>query len=347
MLKYWRISDSLDNFGDVLSFYLAKRLTDINQGSLEGKESKTSTWLIGSVIDDWLFKPQVGGQSSEIDHVFWSCGLRRAVPPNSYNLSRSLFLAVRGPLTKTVLGLPSNTPIGDFGLLTSIAYPELSNTVKLGVTLLVPHYSDPRSDEELKNATGVDKVLRPEINGGEQEVKEIIRAIANADFVLCGALHAAIVAASYNVPFAFWDSGRIDIPFKWDDFAQSVGIECVFAKTLAEGCDIYTESQSTLLLPSLSSLLATCPFMPKQEAVLAAFELDLKNHQIDYLIRKFLDASRSFSDNLLILVESLKSATNKELDATKLELDATKLELGYSLLRLPRILRRNKFVAEN
>jgi hypothetical protein len=31
---------------------------------------------------------------------------------------------------------------------------------------------------------------------------------------LAGALHGAIIACAYRVPFAYYDSGKIDLPFK-------------------------------------------------------------------------------------------------------------------------------------
>ena len=43
---------------------------------------------------------------------------------------------------------------------------------------------------------------------------DTIAAIVAAEFVLAGALHAAVVACAYDVPFAYYDSGDIDLPFK-------------------------------------------------------------------------------------------------------------------------------------
>ena len=106
-------------------------------------------------------------------------------------------------------------------------------------------------------------------------LREIIRLIAGADFVLSGSLHAAIAACAYGVPFAFFDSGHVDVPFKWDDFAASIGILPLFARTLAEGRAIYGDVlAATCRPPALSPLLHAAPFQVLPDMLLRALVHD-------------------------------------------------------------------------
>jgi hypothetical protein len=95
--------------------------------------------------------------------------------------------------------------------------------------------------------------------------------IASASFVLTGALHAAIIACAYGRPFAFWDNGHVDIPFKWWDFASSVNILCVFVRNVNEGRRSYRDAITPRMrIPSLSPILEACPFFIRPSALLRA-----------------------------------------------------------------------------
>ena len=132
--------------------------------------------------------------------------------------------------------------------------------------MCIPDIQDVKSDQELLALSGAQHVLRPSIEASETALRTILDEIAAADFVLTGSLHGAIVACAYGRPFAFWNSGHIDVPFKWHDFAASVGIPAVFVTTLDEGRRVYeTELAPRLTLPALA-ILDVCPFQVRPSA---------------------------------------------------------------------------------
>jgi hypothetical protein len=126
--------------------------------------------------------------------------------------------------------------------------------------LCVPHFFDRRAAAELRVLTGADLIVRPEIPEGLGSALEFIDMIISAGFVLCGALHAAIIAAAYGIPFAYFDSGQIDVPFKWDDFSASIGVAARFFKDVEAGYRWYeAEWRHAIRIPELSGLRACCP----------------------------------------------------------------------------------------
>jgi hypothetical protein len=89
---------------------------------------------------------------------------------------------------------------------------------------------------------------------------DVIDAIAAAKFVLAGALHAAIIACAYRRPFAYYDSGAIDLPFKWLDFSASIDTPTAFVRTVKEGWRAWEWLIAPALRrPKLAPILAVFP----------------------------------------------------------------------------------------
>ena len=66
------------------------------------------------------------------------------------------------------------------------------------------------------------------------------------------------------------------MPFKWRDFAASVGIEARFAKTLSDARTIYSlEIAPNLKRPRLSPLLACAPLKVRPSIRLRGWLFDL------------------------------------------------------------------------
>lgn len=221
--------------------------------------------LIGSMLSDpWLTRAldlaKRGGGSVHL----WGCGWRgEAVAPSL--VSQVQIHSVRGPRTRAALGLPQDTVMGDSAFLLPLLYQP--PPTPSGRILVVPHILDPRRDALIRSPSlvGADHGLLTEFSS-LHELVPMIDAIANASFVLAGAMHAAIIAAAYHVPFAFLDSGWIDLPEKWRDLAAALSIPSVFAQNVAEGlaaCDGVKP-----ILPDLAAMLACAP-LPVLPQVLA------------------------------------------------------------------------------
>lgn len=264
-VTYWLKGQPVQNFGDALSEILFDALTQRSpwrwqQGRMRGEFDVVH--LIGSVISDFHIVRDLeyvrasGGQRI----AFWGCGLRSNAPPPAALAARCAFLGVRGPLTRDVLGLPPSTALGDPGLLMPHIYQPRTHPKFQGKTVCVPHFLDKKSDEELLALSGCQAVLRPNIASGAASVLAFIDCLSSAQFVLAGALHAAIVACAYDIPFAYFDSGYIDVPFKWADFAASVNMRCEFVQTIEEGVRLFALQSKHAQAPPLLELIACAPY---------------------------------------------------------------------------------------
>ena len=249
--------EEVQNFGDFLTTFLYDSLAAGIRIRGDGYR------LLGSAISDRIVRDDLCrlGEWENGRIVFWCCGLRDENPLQPVSLARSVFCGVRGPLTRAALGLPLSTPLGDPALLLPAIYNTRESLRTKGKTICVPHFQDKLSDEKLLAMTGADIIVRPSIPASAEALTEIIDDIASASFVLAGSLHAAIVACAYEVPFCYFDSGWVDIPFKWRDFSASINIGTYFVRTLVEGRKTY----ETLMLPALRKpplfpILAATPF---------------------------------------------------------------------------------------
>ncbi|MDX2148546.1 MAG: polysaccharide pyruvyl transferase family protein [Planctomycetota bacterium] len=145
------------------------------------------------------------------NHLVWGTGYE----PKYGRLKREKVnvAAVRGPVTAEKLGL-KNPAMGDPALLLPKVHP-LTPDASGGV-VLVPHHTS------LKWA----RYLPYRIVDPLAPWKDVVREIVSAKFVWCEAMHAAIVAAAYGVPWAWW-KGRHGhrAVVKWSDWFGSIGLE--------------------------------------------------------------------------------------------------------------------------
>lgn len=107
-------------------------------------------------------------------------------------------LAVRGELTRALLNLPEQTPLGDPGLLVSQRFHRAKPSGRIAV---VPHFShrDLSQIRELIGRLG-DRALLVDVAASPRRV---IREISAADTVVSTSLHGVIVADAYGIP-ATW-----------------------------------------------------------------------------------------------------------------------------------------------
>lgn len=259
------------NFGDYLPVLFAQYLLD--RPRVEADVFR----LVGSVISTpWVFNDLRCNIGAELGAIaYWGCGMRDPTPLSETAKSFVSFYGVRGPLTRDALGLSETTVLGDPGLLVPIIHSPRVHSLTNGRTLCIPHFEDPKTSENLFSASGADILVSPIVDANEQSLRELLDKITSADFVLTGSLHAGIIAFAYGRPFAFWESGHIDIPFKFQDFLSSIGASCSFARNLAEGREIYQEeiASKAKKLP-LAPILEVCPFIPKPGAILRALAYD-------------------------------------------------------------------------
>lgn len=270
-IAYWLKNQPWQNFGDFLSELLFAALAT---GPVAGPYEVIH--LIGSVISTSNIASALSHTSTGPGRpvAFWGCGMREGTFIAPDLLARCAFHGVRGPLTRDALNLPQNTPLGDPGLLLPLLHTPRPHALE-GEILCIPHYFEPLSDAQLLEMTGADAVLRPRLRPDPEACRDFIDAIAGARLVLAGALHAVITAAAYGVPFAYLDTGFIDLPFKWADFAGAAGFAGRFVKTAEQGMAMYENTiQPVLRLPKLAPILEAAPLCAPDQLLAQARHYD-------------------------------------------------------------------------
>jgi hypothetical protein len=131
-------------------------------------------------------------------------------------------------------------------------------------TICVPHFLEKKSDDDLLAMSRCQLILRPNLPANVESIPRFIDALVSARFILAGALHAAIVACAYRKPFAYFNSGYIDVPFKWADFAASIAMPCRFVKTVEEGAHVFQLQANGCKTPPLTDLLSCAPYVPSK-----------------------------------------------------------------------------------
>lgn len=269
-IEYFIKGAAIQNFGDYLPEIFCQDL--LTYPKIDADLFR----LVGSVIDDrWVRQDlkRVNGYVTGLI-AFWCCGSRSTTPLSADTLTHCRFFGVRGPLTRRVLGLPDDTVLGDPGLLAPLFHTPRADPTTSGKTICIPHVHDLRPRADILAMSGADLLIHPEIAGTEAALREILDQIASADFVLSASLHGAIIACAYGTPFAFWDNGHLDVPFKWDDFSGSIGLETRFARSLEEGRALHAEMIKTMRLPPLAPILEVAPFAVRPAALLRALAHD-------------------------------------------------------------------------
>jgi hypothetical protein len=229
----WIPDKNYRNFGDAFTELIAQQLGAL--GNSYKLDDNRMYYLIGSVIDNQHISDAVSVGKTPI---FIGCGWR-GEPLDPVWARRARFFGVRGPDTQAELkrhGL-------DVEVSGDSAYPMLK---KLEIDifdekhgkLLIPHIGD-NSVFALTDASdvGMDEIVLPRVRDSVQTI-DLITKIANAEFVLSGAMHACIVAHFYGVPFAPFFGDWNDCPPKWFDWLQSIGVpaeKMKFCEDYAEG----------------------------------------------------------------------------------------------------------------
>lgn len=264
-VSFYTRGESLLNFGDYLSDFLARELllAPIYQADVFR--------LVGSVISNEIIQSDLSKVSRDNAVIaYWGCGARNEDPIDRDLVRHCEFFGVRGPLTRKKLELSDDTPMGDPGFLTPLAYsrPRPSDRV-MGRMACMPHFSQLEAAEELSSAAGAEVMLSPAVRSID-DLKRLIDEIASVDFLLTASLHGAILACAYGKPFALWDNGYVDAPFKWADFAASIGIEPRFFRTIENCREWYDEIEGAIRRPRLLDILGCCPFAPRPSALISA-----------------------------------------------------------------------------
>lgn len=143
---------------------------------------------------------------------------------------------VRGPKTAKQLGLDPELGVLDPAMMIPLL-PEFAGIEKSADSVIfIPHHSTaerhPWSD--VLRGSGID------FTSPRGEAKEVIRKIAGARLVLAESMHAAILADAFRTPWVPVSLSDTFNHFKWNDFAQSLGIDLKVIELFPEIAKIKT-----------------------------------------------------------------------------------------------------------
>ena len=273
-VTYWKQGEPVQNFGDFLTEIFIQRVT------APGPARYPRLRLVGSVISARDIRTDLHA-IRETPHGllgYWGCGQRDEFIIEPELRARCRFHGVLGPLTRELLGLPVNTPLGDSALLIPILYRPRLVPELVGRILCMPHFHDASTDRTILQNSGADLILRPNLPASMDLLLKAIDVICSVDFVLAGALHAAIIACAYGKPFAFYTGAHIDLPFKWMDFSASINVPTVFARNADEGRRAWQFLLAPVLQrPGLAPILQSFPGEIQPGLQEAALAWDLEN----------------------------------------------------------------------
>lgn len=262
---WWLKGQDIQNFGDGLAPIIIENIF-YPQPLVFGDTYQ----IIGSCIEE----NAINNMDNETDnvqnpiHIYWSCGARENIKPSAATLNKANILSVRGALTRNLLGLPEDTPLGDTGFLFPSFYKPKKRKKYMGKKICIPHISDTLDLEDIKNRTGADIVISPLVKTGTGGIYEIIDAIYSSRFLLAGAMHSVVIAAAYGKSFCALDTGYIDLPFKWRDLYDSMNIPLAFARHISEGIKIYNVFyKGNYIIPNMLGMLEKSPFLIKSDII--------------------------------------------------------------------------------
>jgi len=130
------------------------------------------------------------------------------------------FICVRGPLTAKELNLPPALAVVDPAVLINRHFPfaEIGKTV--GVAFM-PHCLS----AELGDWAEVCEIAGIEYIDPRQSVEAVMQQLAGAELLLAEAMHGAIAAEAFRIPWVPVVCHDHIATFKWDDWCESLQME--------------------------------------------------------------------------------------------------------------------------
>lgn len=234
------------NFGDKLNPYLFHRLLP---GFFNDDDSIVFLG-IGSILGNLSVSKLARKQ------LVFSSGYGYGTPPKDLNPFE--FWCVRGPETARLLNLPAEMAIGDGALLLQkLEFPKVSKKHKYS---FIPHeharcyYPGWRDIAEAAGLHWIDPY---------DDVDDVIRQIRESEVILTEAMHGAIVADVFRVPWIPLVLYSSTASFKWKDYTASMEMEyqpVIFPalsdrKSVTELVDYHLKQRKVPLSASLASII--------------------------------------------------------------------------------------------
>ena len=231
-LSYWNIKD-IPNFGDLLSPYIIKKLTNRDISYIEwyfGIKRILKTIILSVLMGKWEklrelhypFEKVILGVGSILSFsspgcIVWGSGFM------NYNekFRGGRILLVRGPVTRDMLlkqKFKCPMKYGDPAILLPLIYnPVKKIKYKIGI---IPHWKETSYFKDNYSS------LYHIIDLRTTEIEKTIDEILSCSYILSTSLHGLIVSHSYGIPALWIQNNNIDTDgFKFADYFASVKIQ--------------------------------------------------------------------------------------------------------------------------
>ncbi|MBK5205117.1 MAG: polysaccharide pyruvyl transferase family protein [Polaromonas sp.] len=219
MLLYYH-RDPLGNFGDDLNPWLWERLFPsafagcvVHDPRLRCEfDAKSSLFIgIGTLLNSNVPK--------ENPKIVLGAGVGYGEQPVIDDTWR--ILSVRGPLTAQRLGLPNHVGLIDPAVLAVDFSPLTGTESDRNVVSYMPHCGSARNANwaTIASEAGVNFI------DPQWPVERVLSALRQTRLLITEALHGAILAESYRIPWVPVKSSPRVLEFKWNDWCLSIGLE--------------------------------------------------------------------------------------------------------------------------
>jgi succinoglycan biosynthesis protein ExoV len=207
-LKLYYYRDPIGNFGDDLNPWLWPR---IFPEPLDDYFDQDTLFLgIGSILNHKV--PQIPRKK-----IVFGSGFGYGSTPKITEDWR--FYCVRGPLTARALGLPESLAICDSSILVKKLFGH--SIKKEHQVSFMPHHTVAEYD----NWKSVCESISVGYIDPAADVEITIDQIRKSSLVISEALHGAIIADAFRVPWIPVRTRPRIVEFKWQDWARSLGME--------------------------------------------------------------------------------------------------------------------------
>lgn len=198
-----------NNFGDQLNTWLWDQLIP---GVLDDDDS-TAFVGIGTLLNDRL---SLRTKNARLRVIFGTgAGYGQGVLKldNSYKI-----YCVRGPLSAKALEIDSKFAVTDGAILIRKIYQ--SDSKKLYKFSYIPHHKTAGEGWRLVCESLGFGYIDP-----QWPIEKVLSCISQSEVILAEAMHGAIIADAFRIPWIPVISHPTILPFKWQDWCQSIDID--------------------------------------------------------------------------------------------------------------------------
>ncbi len=287
-LKYAR-----DNYGDELNPYIFNHYLN----NPFGKEKNSIFLGIGSILG--MFK----GGSIQTKVVFssgYAAGQERTYGKKPKIDDSYKIFCVRGPLTSEILNIDVSLAVLDGAYLLRGMIDELP--VKKYKVSFMPHYGS----VHLYDWQYICSELGLNFINPKDDVETVLNAILDSERLITEALHGAITADAFRIPWAAVKLHSQINAFKWQDWSKSLEMEYnpVILPRLFSKQEAYKILQKKLGVQAFTNI-ATYAFVSKQNMLSKGMFI----RNLNTIIKNdayFLSNERVMSNKVDILFEKLQ-----------------------------------------